>query len=165
MAHRDYQRAPAHHQWQQGTLTELWARMNTMLRWKQREPLHGELRVWFVLWSGALVALRLDGEQRICRIARSEKPKTDDGPELWEKEIATFVRFFGLGPWARVDEPEAKGVAVLFLEPTAPVCGSCHTPLDQDARQFGRTLCTGCQVSSQRNKEHHELALALTGGG
>ncbi|MCA1571333.1 MAG: hypothetical protein LC798_13635 [Chloroflexi bacterium] len=64
---------------------------------------------------------RPDGEpvgRLVVRIARGEAPRDEKGRAAWERELATFCERFRMSDaaWERRDEPDAKGVAVRYVE-------------------------------------------------
>ena len=73
------------------------------------------------LRGGALVACRLRNDLGYdVRIARPEKPVTDDGWRRWRNEIDVFRRELGIERWQVRDDPDAAGVAVILSEPMPP---------------------------------------------
>lgn len=105
---------------------------------------------WRVLPHGAAVSLRIRPDmdfRREIRIARADRPATEEGLKRWERELETFCRHFGitvldgetpatssLGCFHRLSEaPEDStrgGIAARFLElrlgETQPGKARCH---------------------------------------
>lgn len=54
---------------------------------------------WRVLPGGAVVSLRIRGDmdlRRELRISRQERPETEEALGKWERELATFLKHFGI---------------------------------------------------------------------
>lgn len=112
-AHRDYEAAPAANRWTGGPLRPLFAVLDKAAAAKPG------VTQWFVLRSGAFVSLKYRGNRtREMRIRRLEAFKTERGPDLWSKEVRTFVDEFAVAHWTRLADPAEKGgVGVILVEP------------------------------------------------
>lgn len=56
---------------------------------------------WVVLPGGAVVGLRIRGDLWMrweLRIARQERPEGERAEAAWEREVETFLRYFGIRP-------------------------------------------------------------------
>lgn len=115
--HPDYLAAPERQRYARGPLMGLWVLLNQELLTKPPGIWCGR-----VLPSGALVSLKCELQgARVLRIARSERFKTDRGPQNWETELATFLKHFGEPlRWKRRDEKaETGGPAAWYYEAEA----------------------------------------------
>jgi hypothetical protein len=111
--HKDFIAATPAHQWRGGLLRALFVRLT------EAAFEHPGSAQWFVLPSGAFVSLKVSaGRTRELRIRRLDEFKTARGPQLWEKEVDTFMQEFAIAHWTRVaDSAEKGGVGVIFVEP------------------------------------------------
>lgn len=117
--HPDYLKAPPEIRWN--------APLNR-LRWvleKQWEHRPGNYEPgafhWRVLPDGAWVGItRLDDSWHI-RFRRRDPFKTEDGPTLWLREVATFRKHMQLESWTPAECPDYRGPCSTFREP--PVLG------------------------------------------
>lgn len=111
--HPAYLAAPPARRWRGGRLQALWAYLDRNS--KELAPTW----VGVILPGGARVALRVreDG-QRELKLYRREGFETDQGPDLWHAEVATFARAFGTEDWyaATTETPEG-GPVTTMLEP------------------------------------------------
>lgn len=126
--------------WANRPLEELWSVLQ-----EEAEHLDGG---WAArrFTGGAVVFLRrVDGRGEL-RIARAEKPKTRSGPALFVAECNTYLTSFGILDWRRVEEPEAPGIALRFLEP--PRCPDCGGPMDPNALLYGKGACSRCALAA-----------------
>lgn len=78
--------------------------------------------VGYAMPRGALVAARYEKDDAgdrpalVVRLARRSRPDGEVARKKWELEVATFERFLPLAPFTRSDDPNAKGVAVIYRE-------------------------------------------------
>jgi hypothetical protein len=145
--HPDFLRAPAHRRWSGGVLRGL-----LLLLDQEARTLQPEARAWRILPGGAQVSLWFTAKGRRIRIARSEKPKTDRGPDLWRREIDTFARDFGVSSWTRGEDSEASGIAVILAEPAEQLAGVCRCGqwIPLEARAAGVENCVDCALQVKR---------------
>lgn len=144
--HADFEKADRRHRFAAGSLRGLFVTLDQESQ--TRPPM---VKCSRVLPNGAGVQMwRTPSGGRVVRIARSEKPKTERGPELWETELQTFVTRFGITAWHRADDDTASGIAVLFHElAPGPRCSSCGELIDASVAGIADT-CTDCALKRKR---------------
>lgn len=132
---------------------------------------------WVVLPGGAIVGFRIRGDlgmRHEVRIARQERPEGERAEAAWEREVATFLRHFGMveldgetpaGPdgcwWREPPHPNdvAKGVAaVRFLRlmhgEIRPGWALCHDCLHTTGEMRAVEWMPGARIVGQRCMEH-----------
>lgn len=136
---------------------------------------------WVVLPGGAIVGLRIRGElgmRHEVRIARQEKPEGERATAAWEREVATFLKHFGIveldgetpaGPdrcwWRQPPHPNdvAKGVAaVRFIRllhgEIRPGVARCHDCLLETGEIHEIEWMPGARIEGQRCMNHATAA-------
>lgn len=178
--HSLYLRVSEAHRWS-GPLSELLPALRPRA-WKLGATCDEEDRradrdwAWVVLPGGAIVGLRIRGDlwmRREIRIARQEKPEGERAEAAWEREIATFLRCFGIRPldgetpagpdgwWRQAPHiaDQAKGVAaVRLLElregEIRPGWALCHDCLHTTGEMRAVEWMPGARIDGQRCSEH-----------
>lgn len=135
---------------------------------------------WVVLPGGAIVGLRIRGElgmRHEVRIARQEKPEAERATAAWEREVATFLRHFGIveldgetpadpeGWWREPPHRNdvAKGIAAVRLiqlraGEIRPGVARCHDCLLETGEIHEIEWMPGARIEGQRCMNHATAA-------
>ncbi len=104
---------------------------------------------WRILPRGACVAVQVLDDTLKVRIARPAAPAGAD-LRRWEQELATFRRELCLDGWEEENDPEGRGVAVVFSCRAALICRYCRTrKLSENGVLFGGEACDHCALHQQ----------------